>query len=250
MAKTPSEGKAGGAFMKPLQPSKELAAIVGKPVIVENKPGALTNIGAEYVAKSKPDGYTLFFTAGNSTFAANAQLFKSLPFDPDRDFTPIVALSDMPLVIVANATLPATTIAQLVEQARAVGCTPDEVQEMYPKAVAMAGLQDSIHLPVKTYSSGMRARLKFAVATARTPEILLIDEALGTGDARFREKAEHRIQEIKEQAGAILVVNHNAAAIAASTKRCIWVERGVLRADGPTSDVLPMYEEHLASGKK
>lgn len=132
----------------------------------------------------------------------------------------------------------------------ALGCSPAEVQELYPKAVAMAGLQESIHLPVKTYSSGMRARLKFAVATARTPEILLIDEALGTGDARFREQAEHRVQEIKEQAGAILVVNHHAAAIAASTKRCIWMDRGVLRADGATSDVLPLYEEHLAAGKK
>lgn len=130
----------------------------------------------------------------------------------------------------------------------ALGCTPDEVRDMYPEAVAMAGLQESIHMPVKTYSTGMRARLKFAIATARAPEILLVDEALGTGDARFREKAEQRIREIKEQAGAVLVVNHNAAAIASSTKRCIWVERGVLRADGDTAQVLPLYEEYLASG--
>lgn len=132
----------------------------------------------------------------------------------------------------------------------AIGLTPDEVTELYPQVIETSGLKDAIHLPVKTYSSGMKARLKFAVATARTPEILLVDEALGTGDSRFRAAAQARLDEIKQSAGAVLVVNHNAQTIAKTTQRCIWLERGVIRMDGLTAEVLPQYEEYLANRKK
>ncbi len=132
----------------------------------------------------------------------------------------------------------------------ALGLSPDEVTQLYPQVVETTGLKDAIHLPVKTYSSGMKARLKFGVATARTPEILLVDEALGTGDSRFRANAQARLEEIKQSAGAVIVVNHNAATIASTTHRCIWLERGVIRMDGATAEVLPLYEEYLASRKK
>lgn len=132
----------------------------------------------------------------------------------------------------------------------AKGFTPDEVAELYPQVVESTGLKDSIHLPVRTYSSGMKARLKFGVAVARTPEILLVDEALGTGDSKFRATAQERLQQIRETAGAVLVVNHNSQTIAATTTRCIWLERGVIRMDGPTAEVVPAYEEYLANRKK
>ena len=93
----------------------KLAAITGKPVIVENRPGALTNIGAEYVSKSKPDGYTLFFTAGNSTFAANAQLFKTLPFDPVKSFIPVNSIGRVPFVLVVPVSSPAQTVGELTK---------------------------------------------------------------------------------------------------------------------------------------
>lgn len=132
----------------------------------------------------------------------------------------------------------------------AIGLSPDEVAEAYPKVIETSGLKDSIHIPVRTYSSGMKARLKFSVATARTPDILLVDEALGTGDARFKAAAQARLQEIRESAGAVLVVNHNSQTIANTTQRCIWLERGVIRMDGPTADVVPAYEEFLATRKR
>ncbi len=131
----------------------------------------------------------------------------------------------------------------------AKGLTPDEVAEVYPEVIDVSGLRDSIHLPVRTYSSGMKARLKFCVATARTPEILLVDEALGTGDTKFRTEAQARLEEIKASAGAVLVVNHNSKTIAETTHRCIWMERGVIRMDGLTADVVPAYEEFHASKK-
>lgn len=132
----------------------------------------------------------------------------------------------------------------------AKGFALDEVADLYPQVVEQAGIKDALHNPVKTYSSGMKARLKFAVAVARTPEILLVDEALATGDSAFRAKAQERLKEIRATAGAVLVVNHNARTIEGTTQRCIWLEKGVIRMDGPTSDVLPRYEEHLAKGGK
>jgi len=132
----------------------------------------------------------------------------------------------------------------------AKGFTPDEVTEMYPQVVEQAGIKDALHNPVKTYSSGMKARLKFAVAVARTPEILLVDEALATGDSQFRSKAQERLKEIRETAGAVLVVNHNARTIEKTTQRCIWLEKGVVRMDGLTVEVLPLYEEYLERRKR
>ncbi len=131
----------------------------------------------------------------------------------------------------------------------ALGLHPDEVAAMYPRVIETSGLKDSIHFPVATYSSGMKARLKFAIATAVVPEILLVDEALSTGDARFRARSKERLDEVLAAAGAVIHVNHNAATIAAQCDRVIWLEKGVLRADGPTAQVLPLYEEYLARGK-
>src|SRR5258708_4516979 len=68
---------------------EKLRLLGGQPVLVENKAGAQTNVAAEYVAHAKPDGYTLFITPANSTFSSNTFLFKTLPFDPIKDFTPI-----------------------------------------------------------------------------------------------------------------------------------------------------------------
>ena len=131
----------------------------------------------------------------------------------------------------------------------ALGLSPTEVARLYPQVIEQSGLKDSIHFPVATYSSGMKARLKFAIATAVVPEILLVDEALSTGDARFRARSKERLDEVLAAAGAVIHVNHNAATIAAQCDRVIWLEKGVLRADGPTAQVLPLYEEYLARGK-
>lgn len=132
----------------------------------------------------------------------------------------------------------------------AKGLTPHEVTEVYPDVVQFSGVADSIHFPVKTYSSGMKARLKFATAIATVPEILLVDEALGTGDANFRAQSEARMQEIISTAGAVLMVNHSANAISATCNRVIWLEKGELVADGPTDEVLERYRQYVADKRK
>jgi teichoic acid transport system ATP-binding protein len=131
----------------------------------------------------------------------------------------------------------------------AKGFTPKQVREYYQEVINNSQVRDSIHFPVSTYSSGMKARLKFAISTVTAPEILLIDEALATGDAGFREQSERRLKEITDSAGAILMVNHNEKAIKDSCSRIIWLERGEIRMEGDPETVFAEYREHLAALK-
>jgi teichoic acid transport system ATP-binding protein len=89
----------------------------------------------------------------------------------------------------------------------------------------------------------MKARLHFAIATAITPEILLVDEALAVGDRRFREKSARRFDEHVAAAGTMLLVSHNLGEIRRACQRVLWVEKGTLVADGPCKEVLSQFEE-------
>jgi tripartite-type tricarboxylate transporter receptor subunit TctC len=93
--------------------SAKLAELTGKPVLVENKPGATGNIATEYVARAKPDGYTIMITPASSTLAAAASLFKKLPFDPQRDLQPVLLLTKLGFVFVVPASSPARSMSEL-----------------------------------------------------------------------------------------------------------------------------------------
>jgi teichoic acid transport system ATP-binding protein len=123
----------------------------------------------------------------------------------------------------------------------ALGIASEDIDRTVDEISAFTGLEESIDLPLRTYSSGMRARLAFAVATAARPEILLIDEALAVGDRQFRAKAAARLDEICASAGAVIVVSHNQAEISQMCTRVIWLEKGLVVADGPTDEVLELY---------
>ncbi|WP_242483676.1 ABC transporter ATP-binding protein [Streptomyces sp. NE5-10] len=103
--------------------------------------------------------------------------------------------------------------------------------------------------PLRTYSSGMSARLRFAIsATARSHDVLLIDEALATGDARFRRRGRRRIDELRAAAGTVFLVAHAHAAIRETCDRALWLEAGTLRMDGPADEVVAAYEEFTRTG--
>lgn len=125
----------------------------------------------------------------------------------------------------------------------AIGMTPDEIAEQYDSICAFADIGDAVHLPMSTYSSGMGARLRFAIAAARAPEILLIDEALATGDAEFRRRSEARIAELREQAGTVFLVSHGLGIIRKTCTRAIWLEDGKIVADGEASAVVDAYDD-------
>ncbi len=127
----------------------------------------------------------------------------------------------------------------------ALGLSTRELEERLDEIVEFSGLADSIDLPLRTYSSGMRARLHFAVATAATPEILLIDEALSVGDEDFRHRSEQRIRELQSKAGTIFLVSHSFGAVTATCSRVIWMHKGQIAGEGEPKAVIKAYKESI-----
>jgi teichoic acid transport system ATP-binding protein len=123
----------------------------------------------------------------------------------------------------------------------AIGKSPDEVDDTLSDVLQLAGIGNAIHLPMKTYSSGMAGRLRFAIAAAARPHILLIDEALATGDAASKERSEQRMAEIRKEAGTIFLVSHAAQTIEEMCTRALWLHEGQLVADGPAYETARAY---------
>ncbi|OIJ93063.1 ABC transporter ATP-binding protein [Streptomyces monashensis] len=128
----------------------------------------------------------------------------------------------------------------------AMGMSREQIKERYQEIVDFSGINekgDFITLPMRTYSSGMAARLRFSIAAAKDHDVLMIDEALATGDRGFQKRSEDRIRELRKQAGTVFLVSHNNKSIRDTCDRVLWLERGELRMDGPTDEVLREYEK-------
>jgi teichoic acid transport system ATP-binding protein len=129
----------------------------------------------------------------------------------------------------------------------AMGMTQEEVRERYRGIVEFSGINDKgdfISLPMRTYSSGMSARLRFSIAAAKNHDVLMIDEALATGDRAFQKRSEERIRELRKEAGTVFLVSHNNKSIRDTCDRTVWLEKGELLMDGPTEEVMQAYEAH------
>lgn len=130
----------------------------------------------------------------------------------------------------------------------AMGMSRAEVRERTQEIIDFSGINDRgdfSSLPMRTYSSGMAARLRFAIAAAKKHDVLLIDEALATGDARFRRRSEDRVRELRAAAGTVFLVSHSIGTIRDTCERAIWLESGVIRMDGPTEGVVEAYESFM-----
>ena len=130
----------------------------------------------------------------------------------------------------------------------AMGMTPAEVKAKTADIIDFSGINergDFSSLPMRTYSSGMAARLRFSIAAAKKHDVLLIDEALATGDAKFRKRSEQRVRDLRAEAGTVFLVSHSEQSIRDTCERSIWLESGVIRADGPTDDVMKEYEAYV-----
>lgn len=123
----------------------------------------------------------------------------------------------------------------------AMGFSSDEAAAHVDEIADFAELNEFIHHPMRTYSSGMGARLRFAIAAAKSHSILLIDEALAVGDRRFRTKSEERIRELRDSAGLVMIVSHSVSSLKDTCERVLWIHKGELLADGPADDVIDEY---------
>lgn len=130
----------------------------------------------------------------------------------------------------------------------AMGLTPEETKAKYDEIVTFAGLKPGfIKYPMNTYSSGMGARLRFAIAAARTHDVLLIDEALATGDAKFKRRSKAKIEQLRKDAGAVFLVAHQLDVVEETCNRVIWLDDGRILMDGDPHEVIAAYTE--ATGK-
>lgn len=123
----------------------------------------------------------------------------------------------------------------------AMGFSAEEAAAQVDPIADFAELNEFIHHPMRTYSAGMGARLRFAIASAKAHSILLVDEALAVGDRRFRLKSEKRIAELRKSAGLVMIVSHSVGSLRDTCDRVLWVHKGELRADGPAEDVIADY---------
>jgi len=122
-----------------------------------------------------------------------------------------------------------------------LGLKKDEIARRYDSIVDFAGLEKFIDTPVKRYSSGMAVRLGFAVAASIDPDVLLVDEVLAVGDAAFRLKCMNRIQELINNGTTLVFVSHNMGLVKAVCQRALFIEKGVVREYGETSEVVEAY---------
>ena len=124
--------------------------------------------------------------------------------------------------------------------------TAKAIRECEEEIIDFIELDEFIDQPVKSYSAGMYARLAFATATAIKPEILIIDEVLGAGDAYFAGKCVERMKRLSVESGAtVLFVSHDLSSVQNMCDRCIWIDRGILRGDGSSLDVIKAYSAQV-----
>jgi teichoic acid transport system ATP-binding protein len=131
----------------------------------------------------------------------------------------------------------------------AAGLSREELAEKYEQIVAFAELEDFMDMPMRTYSSGMYGRLGFSVAVNMDPDILIIDEALSVGDARFRKKSFRRMRELCEQDRTVVLVSHALGTIERLCDQAIWMDHGVLRMWDEPEAVVSAYTDFLEVGE-
>lgn len=119
-----------------------LAARLKQPVVVDNKPGANAQVAAQFVAKAKPDGYTLFMTT-NTSHSANPALYKNLKYDPIKDFTPVARVGELPFALAVHPALPVKTLAQLLDYARA---NPGKLSYATPNSTSLVAMESIKHI--------------------------------------------------------------------------------------------------------
>jgi ABC-type polysaccharide/polyol phosphate transport system ATPase subunit len=124
-----------------------------------------------------------------------------------------------------------------------LGFSRREMDAKFESIVDFAELRDFIDAPLRTYSSGMVARLGFSIATDVRPDILIVDEILGVGDEAFQQKSRERIQRFCDDGATVIVVTHNSSLMTSLCQRALWLDRGQNRMVGASAEVAAAYRE-------
>jgi ABC-type polysaccharide/polyol phosphate transport system ATPase subunit len=122
-----------------------------------------------------------------------------------------------------------------------IGHTRREIRDRFGSIIEFADIGDFIDAPLRTYSSGMVARLGFAIATEWRPDVLIVDEVLAVGDAAFSDKSSARMRSFRDQGVTILLVSHNMKLVEEICGRIIWLQNGIIRGIGSPDEVIPEY---------
>lgn len=126
-----------------------------------------------------------------------------------------------------------------------LGYSKDFINDKYDHIIDFAEIREFQDMPIKNYSSGMVARIAFAIATVTTPDILVVDEALSVGDFRFQEKCENRIKELVSQGTSLLFVSHSIEQVERVCERALWIEKGIARMQGDVMEVCEAYRNGI-----
>lgn len=124
-----------------------------------------------------------------------------------------------------------------------LGYDRNYIDKKYDEIVEFSELGHFIDVPIKNYSSGMKARLGFSIATAVEPDVLILDEVLSVGDTKFRKKSLAKVQSMFEDGVTVLFVSHNIEQVKSICNKAILLEKGKIIARGSTEEVIPVYEE-------
>ena len=128
-----------------------------------------------------------------------------------------------------------------------LGYSNEFIDEHLQEIIDFAELHDFMDMPLKNYSSGMVARIAFAIATVTEPDVLIVDETLSVGDVFFQEKCENRIQHFIQSGNVtVLFVSHSMEQVERICQRAIWIEKGEQRMDGPVDEVVEAYEKQFS----
>jgi ABC-type polysaccharide/polyol phosphate transport system ATPase subunit len=151
----------------------------------------------------------------------------------------VAALLDLSLGMEEDA----TGHENITTRGRLLGMSSAEIAGRMAEIIDFAGLGEHIDLPLRTYSSGMRVRLAFSVSTCVAPDILLLDEVIGVGDAEFAKRSAERMRQLIQRSQILVVASHNTQLLAQLCTKAIWLEGGRVREIGPAPAVMAAYQK-------
>lgn len=134
----------------------------------------------------------------------------------------------------------------IIIRARYMGCTEEEIRDRFDDICEFSELGEYLHLPLKTYSSGMKVRLAFSIATAFSPDILILDEWLSAGDATFRDKAAKRMKTLIAQSGIFVMATHQQSLMTQMCNKGVHIAKGEIKYIGDIEEAFESHKRHSA----